>query len=251
MPVHSKIEEGIGQIILDQPPLNILTQELLGGVRDALEMLAAQETLRVMVLHATGKHFSAGASVEEHLPPHVDDMIPEFMETIATVRSFPLPTIAAVHGRCLGGAFELAVATDLIVASESAHFGVPEIQLGVFPPAACAFLPAIVPPALAAELIFTGDTVDARTLADAGLVRRVAPDGELLDTAFGLAGRIARHSAASLRATKRALQIGLEPAADTDDRVTRIYLDELMRTHDASEGLASFVDKRKPEWSHR
>ena len=125
MAIHMSIEDGVGRVVLDDPPVNILTRRVMSRLRGELDGLAAARELRVLVLSAEGKHFSAGASVEEHLPDQVGEMIPEFMETIEALQDFPLPTISAVQGRCLGGAFELALAADLIVAGEGALFGVP------------------------------------------------------------------------------------------------------------------------------
>ena len=122
MTIRTTMEDGIGRIVLDQPPLNILTQQLLGDIRRELVSLQAEKTLRVLVISAEGKHFSAGADVGEHLPPAFEKMIPEFIETVAAIDSFPLPVVAAVQGRCLGGGFELAQAADMIVAGENAMF---------------------------------------------------------------------------------------------------------------------------------
>ena len=107
MTIHTSIEDGIGRIVLDEAPLNILSQKLLGEVRDALAKLGEEQSLRVLVISAEGKHFSAGADVGEHMPPAFEQMIPEFIETVAAIDAFPLPVIAAVKGRCLGGGFVL------------------------------------------------------------------------------------------------------------------------------------------------
>lgn len=251
MGVSAKVDGGIARVVLDHPPLNILTRELMGDLRARLGELAAEASLRVVVLGAEGRHFSAGASVEEHLPPAYEAMIPEFVDTVRAVHDFPLPVVAAVRGRCLGGAFEVVQAADLVVAAEDAVFGVPEIQLAVFPPTACALLPRLVPPALAAELIFTGDPLDAGAAHRAGLVRRVVPGDRLEAEALELAGRIARHSGAALRRAKRALRAGVQDPGPGMERATDVYTDDLMTTADAVEGLTAFVEKRTPEWSHR
>ncbi|HSG47953.1 MAG TPA: enoyl-CoA hydratase-related protein [Longimicrobiales bacterium] len=249
MQVKVEVQDGVGQLMLDAPPLNILTRSLLSELREALDGLSGDTTLRVLVLGAHGKHFSAGASVEEHLPGVVEEMIPEFMDTVAALRDFPAPVVVAVHGRCLGGALELALAGDLVVAAEGSLLGVPEIALGVFPPAACVQLPRLAGPAVAAELVLTGAPLDASTAFRAGLVRRVVPDERVLEEALSLAGTMARHSAAALRVAKRALRAGArDPAPEA--AVTRLYLQDLMRTADAQEGLRSFVEKRTPQWSH-
>ncbi len=251
MGVHVSFERGVGHIVLNHPPLNLLTRSLMAELRQRLDEMSDEARLRVLILRAEGKHFSAGASVEEHLPDQVAVMIPEFMETIGAVRDFPLPVVAAVQGRCLGGGFELVLAADLIIAAEDALLGVPEIQLGVFPPAVCLQLPRWGAPPLAAELVYTGDLQRASVLAEAGIVRRVVPTTELLREATTLAENIARNSGAVLRVTKRALRAGTRSPDMAMREVTRIYLDELMATEDAIEGLTSFLENRVPEWRHR
>ncbi len=243
-------DSSIGVITLDNPPLNILTRAVLAGLRQELAALATEPGLRVLILRAEGKHFSAGASVEEHLPPICEDMIGEFGETVLALRDFPLPVLAAVRGRCLGGGFELVQAADLVVAADDAVFGQPEIALGVFPPAACALLPPLTGAARAAELLFTGESLTAAEAEAAGIVRRVVPGACLDDAAAGLARQIARHSGAALRACKRALReaAAAQPRVGVE-RASRLYLDELMTTRDAQEGLHAFLEKRRPEWS--
>ncbi len=251
--VATTTENGIARVTLDNPPLNILTRELAGELRAVLRALAEDRSLRVAVLTAAGKHFSAGADVAEHLPPAWTAMIPEFLETITTLLAFPLPLIAAVRGRCLGGGFELVQAADLVVAGEGAVFGQPEIALGVIPPAACALLPGLAGPARAAEIVFTGDPLSAEQALAAGLVTRVVPDERVEEEALALAGRIARHSAAALRVAKRSLRPPVRERAQADalSAAGRHYARELMRTADATEGLTAFVEKRTPVWTHR
>lgn len=250
MPIDVQVRAGIASVVLSDPPLNILTQALLSELRGALTKLAGDSTLRVLLLSAEGKHFSAGASVEEHLPGAVEAMIPEFMETVQALHHFPVPVICAIQGRCLGGALELALAADLVIVAENALLGVPEISLGVLPPAACVQLPRLVPPGVAAELLFTGTPIDARRAQAAGLVLRVVADDELLSEAMTLAESMAVHSAAALRETKKTLRVGMGTVDQKMTHVSRIYLDDLMRTADATEGLQSFMEKRKPQWTH-
>jgi cyclohexa-1,5-dienecarbonyl-CoA hydratase len=251
--VTSTTESGIARVTLANPPLNILTRGILGELRTRLRSLADDASLRVVVLGAEGKHFSAGADVGEHLPPTYQAMIPEFLETVAALRAFPVPLIAAVRGRCLGGGFELVQAADLVVAGESATFGQPEILLGVIPPAACALLPDVAGPARAAEIVFTGDPLSAAQALAAGLVARVVPDDGVDAEALALAGRIARHSAAALRVAKRALRPPVRERAEADALAAagRRYSRDLMRTADAREGLTAFLEKRAPVWTHR
>ena len=244
-------EDGIGRIVLAHPPLNILTRALLGELREALAELESHADLRVVLVTAEGKHFSAGADVGEHMPPQYRELIPEFIRTIRMVSEFPLPVIAAVRGRCLGGGFELVQAADMIVATEQAMFGQPEIMLGVSPPAACALLPGICAPALAAELVLTGDPISAQRAFEAGLVMQVVPDDQLDEAALALATRLTRHSGPALRLTKKQLRAGLDAhRADALRAAEHIYIEELMETADAVAGLQAFLDKRKPTWTH-
>jgi cyclohexa-1,5-dienecarbonyl-CoA hydratase len=249
--VRLVIGEGVARLTLDAPPVNVLTRALLAELRARLEALAADGALRAIVLAAEGRHFSAGADVAEHLPPTYRKMIPEFVETVARVRACPVPVVAAVRGKCLGGAFELVQAADLIVAGEGAAFGQPEIALAVFPPAACALLPALCGPGAAAELILTGDPISASRARELGLVTRVVPDDRVEAEAESLAARIARHSGAALRAAKRALRSAGGPDTPGLRAAARVYVDDLMRTDDAVEGLRAFLEKRPPVWTHR
>jgi cyclohexa-1,5-dienecarbonyl-CoA hydratase len=252
MGVKVTTDDGIGRLTLSQPPLNILTRDLLREIREALVRLATVPELRVLLLGAEGKHFSAGADVGEHLPPAFEQMIPEFMETIAALRDFPVPVVAAVRGRCLGGGFELVQAADLTIAGEGASFGQPEIVLGVMPPAACPLLPMACGPARAAEIVFTGDPLSAADAERVGLVARRVPDEKLEEEALALCRRIARHSAAGLRVAKRALRAGEATTRGAAFAAAeRLYLHDLMGTRDAVEGLTAFLEKRQPAWSHR
>jgi cyclohexa-1,5-dienecarbonyl-CoA hydratase len=246
------VTEGIARLTLTSPPLNILKRATLAELRGQLEALRGDAALRALLLGADGPNFSAGADVGEHLPPAFEQMIPEFMQTIAAVRDFPLPVVAAVRGRCLGGGFELAQGADLIVAGEGTSFGQPEILLGVIPPAACALLPALCGPGRAAAIAFTGDPLTAAEAAGAGLVAKLVPDDRVDDEALALCRRIARHSAAALRVAKRALRAGETVArAAAFAAAERLYLEDLMGTDDALEGLKSFLEKRQPVWAHR
>lgn len=250
--IQTRIEEGIGTVTLAHPPLNILTRQVLRELHEALDALAAKTDVRVLLLTAEGRHFSAGADVGEHLPPEFRELIPEFLATIRALAEFPAPVIAAVRGKCLGGGFEVAQAADIVVAGQGASFGQPEILLGVAPPAACAFLPGLCPPGLAAELVLTGDSIDARRAYEAGIIGHVVEDDRVEETARALAARMARHSGAALRLTKRSLRHGLAAQrAEALRTAGTIYTQELMETKDAVEGLQAFLDKRKPEWVHR
>jgi len=250
--MHRTVADGLGHLTLDHPPVNVLTRSVLGELRDALATLADEPALRAVLLDARGKHFSAGADVGEHMPPEFRDLIPEFLATIGALAAFPLPTVAAVRGRCVGGGLELVLGVDIVIASDTARFGQPEIALGVVPPVACALLPRRCPAGVAAEIVFTGDLLNAEDAYAAGLVRRVVPDAELDSVALELTSRITRHSGAALRAAKRALRAAFaEHDARAMTAAGSTYVDDVMTTADALEGLNAFLEKRQPTWSHR
>jgi cyclohexa-1,5-dienecarbonyl-CoA hydratase len=244
------VADGVGRVVLDHRPVNILTRDVLARLRGILDQAAADTSLRCLLVSARGKHFSAGADVAEHLPPHFQNLIPEFIATVAALDAFPVPVIAAVQGRCLGGGLELVLAADIVLAATGARLGQPEIALGVLPPAACVLLPGRCTAGATAELLFTGEPLDAAEALLVGLVHRVVPDAELDCAADALAARIARHSAAALRATKRVWREAIGDRRAALQRAGRAYVDDLMRTHDAVEGLRAFVEKRAAAWSH-
>ncbi|MFQ5704734.1 MAG: enoyl-CoA hydratase/isomerase family protein [Gemmatimonadales bacterium] len=252
MSVSRSVENGVGRLVLDHPPLNILTSEMLENMCRELNDLRGLSDLRALVLSAKGRHFSAGADVGEHLPPHYAGMISRFMDTVRAIDTFPVPVVAAVRGRCLGGGFELIQVADIVVAGEGATFGQPEIKLGVFPPAACAVLPSVCGSARAMELVLTGESIGADEALAAGLVRYVTADDEVEARAMEIARAIAVHSAAAVRLATEAMKSSRTAAREASFRcATRRYVDDLMQTGDAVEGLQAFLEKRQPVWSHR
>ncbi len=250
--IETRVDGGLGRLVLNHPPLNILTQDMLAEMRAAIRDFEANSAVRALLVSAHGKHFSAGADVGEHLPPLYRQMIPEFLETVAAIDGFPLPVVAAVQGKCLGGGFEIVQAADIVVAAEDASFGQPEIVLGVFPPAACVLLPERCDSGLAADLVLSGAVIEAIEALEHGLVRKIVPPSKLEDEATATAQRIAQHSRAALEITKRALRNGsTQRRAAAFRDVGDIYIEELMNTADAIEGLRAFQEKRQPTWSHQ
>jgi cyclohexa-1,5-dienecarbonyl-CoA hydratase len=252
MTIRTETGAGIATLTIDHPPLNVLTRAVLRELRETATRLRDDAGVRVVVLAAAGKHFSAGADVGEHLPPTFRELIPEMVWTVEAIASLSVPVIAAVRGRCLGGGFELVQAADIVVAGEGASFGQPEIVLGVTAPIACALLPRHGAYGAAAEILFTGDAISARRAAEAGLVQRVVPDDGVEAEARSLAERCARHSAAALRLTKRTLRAAAgRTRPDALQAAAAIYVEQVMETHDALEGLRAFTEKRAPAWEHR
>ena len=232
---------------------NIITAEMVDALRAGLESIAGNPTLKLITLEGAGADFSFGASIPEHAPERIAHVLPAMHRLIEDLLDAPAVTAAIVRGRCLGGGFELALACDFIFAAEDATFGLPEISLGVFPPAASALLPLRVGSARATRAIITGETVAAAAWRDAGLVDFVAASERLdeeVDRWF--AGQLQTKSAAALRHAAAAARMELSSRVrESLPVLERLYLNDLMRTHDAVEGVDAFLAHRPPAWRNR
>lgn len=249
--VELSTEGGIARIVLDRPPLNILTIAMMGELEAAIRTAAATSTTRAIVLSARGRAFSAGVDVAEHTPALVAAMLAAFHGLCRTLATTDVPTVAVVGGPALGGGCELVALCDLVVASEEATFGQPEIRVGVFPPVAAAAFPFLLGKAGLAPLLL-GETLSAARAQALGLVTTVVPAAELDAAAARIVDRLSTASAAVLRLTKRAALAGFRRWFDDALTVAeRIYLADLMSTADAQEGLQAFLERRAPAWQHR
>jgi cyclohexa-1,5-dienecarbonyl-CoA hydratase len=242
--------EGIGSLTLKRSPLNILNIPMLREMESVLKEAGRDETLRVLIVAAKGKLFSAGVDVADHTPDRVHEMIPLFNQVCGALATFPAPTLAAVHASALGGGCEIAMCCDLVVASEEASFGQPEIRLASFAPVAAVRLPALVGYRKAAELLFTGDSIGAKDAARMGLINWAVPSSEFESTIEQLARKLSSYSAVALRLCKEALRVTTDRWVSLAD-MERLYLEKLMSTEDAQEGLAAFLLKRAPVWKHK
>ena len=255
MPVRVALNEALtrASIVIAHAPGNMLTHEIVRQLRTALEDLVDAPHLRLVTIEGAGSDFSFGASVSEHRVEEIGHVLPEAHALIGDLVSLPAPTAAVVRGRCLGGGCELALACDFIFAADDATFGLPEIALGVFPPAAAVLLPWRAGGARATRAILTGATQSAAEWQAAGLVERVAPAAELSATVEQwFAATLGRWSAESLRHAVRTTRASLVRAVDQDlPEAERRYLAELMRTQDAREGIEAFIEKRAPRWTDR
>jgi cyclohexa-1,5-dienecarbonyl-CoA hydratase len=230
------------------PTGNLLTRSLVSALREALTA-APSSALKMIVLEGAGQDFSFGASIPEHAPGEIEYALPEFHRLVLDLLDVPAVTAAAVRGRCLGGGFELALACDFVFAAPDATFGLPEIGLGVFPPAASMLLPARVGQARATAAVLRGDPLTADEWQRAGLIEEVAEDVEqTIDDWFSR--HLATRSPAALRFAAQAVRYSLRERVHASlGALEQLYLGELMATHDAAEGIAAFLQKRTPEWS--
>jgi cyclohexa-1,5-dienecarbonyl-CoA hydratase len=242
--------ESVARLVLARPPLNVLNIAMLKELCDAIDELAARPRLRVLVIAAEGRTFSAGVDVEDHVGDKVAPMIAAFHGLFRRLADFEPVTVAEVHAPALGGGCELACFCDLVLASEEATFGQPEIHLGVFPPVTAAAFPYFVRGKKTLELMLTGERVDAREAQRIGLVNQIWPADGFADEAASFVERLASRSGVALKLAKKAYYAGVDvPFREALDRAERIYLRELMRSRDALEGIAAFREKREPRWS--
>jgi cyclohexa-1,5-dienecarbonyl-CoA hydratase len=243
---------GVLELRLDGPPGNVLDRESCEALIAAAREAAKDRTIQALLFTGTGKHFSFGASVPEHRAGEVARFLPRFHELFRVLAEASIPTVAAVRGLCLGGGFELALSCDFLVAEESAAFGVPEITLGVFPPLAAILLPWRCGGGVACDLVLSGRRVSAAEAKELRIASRLCPEGRLEEaTAKLLDEEIRPRSAAALRFACRAVRAPLRRLLAGDlPELERIYLAELMGTRDANEGIAAFLEKRKPSWTH-
>lgn len=247
-----EVKEGVGRITMNRPPLNILNIETMQEIVRALESLRSDSRVKVVVIAAQGRAFSAGVEVREHTAEKVGEMVKSFDRIFHLLAATPQPTIALVQGAALGGGCELALFCDMVLASERAQFGQPEIKVGVFPPIAAIMLPRLIDRKRALELILTGESIDAQEAARLGLVNQVVPEDKLEETLGALLKKLTSLSGPVLRITKKAVYQGLDADwRELLERVDRIYLEELMATEDTEEGLRAFLEKRGPVWKER
>ncbi|HEY4684266.1 MAG TPA: enoyl-CoA hydratase-related protein [Candidatus Acidoferrales bacterium] len=243
-------EANVARITLNRPPLNILDIGMMEEIGAAIE--AARDAAVLVFRGAGPKAFSAGAAVSDHTPERVGTMLERFHAVFRQLHRFPGITVAAVHGHCLGGGCELAAFCDFVIASETAKFGQPEITLACFPPVAAVIFPPVIGFRRAKDLILTGRTISAREAEHWGLVNRVVAEGDLDRALEEFLAGVGKLSRPVIGLTKRAMLA----AAGVDfekalGEVERIYLEELMKTEDAREGIAAFLEKRYPVWKGR
>ena len=239
------------RLTLNAPPGNVLDQVMISSLRDAFREARDQTQLRLIVITGSGKHFSFGASVEEHRPEHVRGMLESFHGLFQDIVDTPVPLLALVNGQCLGGGLELAAFCDWVFAFDNAKLGQPEIKLGVFAPVGSIVLPWRCG-ARANDLLLTGRSIDARSAAEIGLVNRVLTQAIAeaeLDTF--IREDLLPLSASSLSYARDASRWHLNRQMKHGlPELESLYLDDLMATPDATEGIVAFLEKRPPRWTH-
>ena len=247
---EAKFDGQVSEIRLGTPSANIISAKAMAEISDCLEQAVKNVHCKLVIICGQGKNFSYGASVEEHAPGKVREMLPSFHTMIGKLLACPVPTLAKVTGFCLGGGFEVALACNFIFADDTAKFGVPEIQLGVFPPVAAALLPAQYGSIVASKLILTGEKLSGKELFGYGMITQLAETGNLDTTlATFIEKQILPKSAAALRIANYATRMAvIENYGRLIANLEKLYLNDLMGTKDAVEGIHSFLEKRQPKW---
>ncbi len=236
---------------LARPKANIVDAAMIAALQAALTEHLSSARLRAVLLDAEGPHFSFGSSVEEHMPDSCAAMLKTLHALVVQMLECPVPLLVAVRGQCLGGGLEVAAAGNLIFAAPGSMLGQPEIKIGVFAPAASCLLPERIGKTQSEDLLFSGRSISAEEAFRIGLVTAVAEDPEQAAVAY-FDEHLAGLSASSLRFAVRAARIGvLERTKAKIAAVEKLYLEELMATHDAVEGLNAFLGKRPVVWEDR
>jgi len=228
---------------------NILDAELMDALTVVFTDAAASRELKAILLEGAGPHFSFGSSIEEHLPDRVAAMLDRFHRMLLACLDSSVLTIAVVRGQCLGGGLELATVCHRIVADSRARFGQPEIALGVFAPAASVALAERIGRSNAEDLCLTGRFVEADEALAMGLVDQIAVSDPTEVALAWLRGHLEARSPSTLRLALRAIRSDLADRLRRQlPEMERLYLDQLMKTPDAVEGLRAFLEKRTPRW---
>jgi cyclohexa-1,5-dienecarbonyl-CoA hydratase len=244
------ISSPVARITLCHPPLNVIDLAMMEELARALEDIESRSDISILLINDDGKDFSAGVDVAAHAPNKVEEMLSKFHAVIRLLIASKKVTIAAVHGHCLGGGAELAMVCDMVYTSASAQWGFPEIKLACYPPVACTALAALVGQKRAAELILTGRTISGVEAAKIGLANRSVAEEELAGVIDTTLKELMRLSPTALTLTKKAIYAWDSMHFDKGlVRAENLYLGELMNTADAREGIAAFMEKRKPNWA--
>jgi cyclohexa-1,5-dienecarbonyl-CoA hydratase len=242
----------LARITLTHPPLNVFDFAMMDELSAALRQLGQRREISTVILTGGERAFSAGVDVAVHTPDLIQLMFQKFHGLILALTRFPKITIAEVHGVCLGGGAELAMLCDMCFTTKNAKWGFPEITLGCYPPVACAALAALVGQKRAADMIFTGRTFTGEEAANSGLANEAHFEGELQTAIEGALDYLFKLSPAALAHAKKAFYAWDSIHLDKGlARAEKIYIEELMQTEDAKEGIQAWLEKRRPEWKGR
>ena len=239
----------VARITLQNPPINVIDIPMMEELSRAISLADERTDVSVLVLAGSEKAFSAGVDVAAHAPDKVAEMLTKFHAIFRALVSSRKVLVAGVRGHCLGGGAELAMMCDVVITSETATWGFPEISLGCYPPVAATALTSIVGQKRAAELILTGRKISGLEASSMGLASFVLAGAEVPGKVDAVVAQLTALSPVALAATKKAMYVWDSMHFDKGlARAEKIYLEELMRTEDAREGITAFMEKREPKW---
>ena len=249
--IWSEAEGRLLRLRLNRPKANLVDAAMIAALDAALARNSGNGQLSAVILDAEGPHFSFGASVEEHLPGQCAAMLAGLHSLVLRMIEFPVPLLVVVRGQCLGGGLEVALAGHLMFVAPDAALGQPEMKLGVFAPAASCLLPELIGPVRSLDLLVSGRSITGTEAAAMGIAHEAAADPEHAALAY-FEEHLRPKSASSLRYAVKAARLDYVVRVKEKIRaVERLYLDELMTTHDAVAGLEAFIAKGSPQWQHR
>lgn len=244
-------ENSVARIILDDGKGNVLDNIMMNELITLLTSFKEKTDIKMITFEGAGNNFSYGASVEEHTKDKAAAMLESFHKMFYTIIDLHIPTLAKISGQCLGGGFELSLVCNFIFADKTAKVGQPEILLGVFAPPASVMLPLKIGHARAEELLITGRIIGAEEGKAIGLINDVFEDKAQMETELDtwIRKNICGKSASSLKYAVRAARASFDFFLFRNlPLYTDMFIKELMETHDANEGINSFIEKRKPVW---
>lgn len=250
--IRVSAEGRVVTILLRNPPVNVMTRRMMEEIADALQEIEGGGQAGLIVFRGEGRCFSAGADIREHLPEQASEMIRALRRLVEAVISTRTPTMAALHGSALGGAFEFATLADIVLVQEGTRLGLPEISLASFPPVAAAFYPSMIGWKHALQVLLTGDPIEPSRACELGLATAVLPSENFEGRVAEWIDRLTRASLPALKLCKLATMSGfVQRPFDALATTEALFIQELMKTRDAREGLEAFLQKRKPVWEHR
>jgi cyclohexa-1,5-dienecarbonyl-CoA hydratase len=248
-----EIKENKAFLTIDRPPMNILNIAAMEEMNDALKFLAGKSSVKALIITGSGdKAFSAGVDVTEHTQDKVQKMLHVFHGLFRNLSTMNQVTIAAAKGFTLGGGCELAIFCDLIFAADNLKIGQPEIKLSAIPPIALLIMPSLVGLKKASELLLSGKVIDAGEAEKIGLVNKVAPLNAFEPELENFVQPFTELSMVGLKFSKKGMQLGMENSfLNGLEKIEKMYIEELMASKDAHEGLKAFLEKRKPDWKNK
>lgn len=253
--IHFSVTDRVARIVFARPPLNVLNISMMREIADAINRIGTTSDVCAIVFSAApaARVFSAGVSIEEHRSETVYQMLESFHTIFRSLNMISKPVIAAVAGAALGGGCEIIAFADIVIATQSARFGQPEIKIGVFPPLAAVILPRVIGEKRAREMILTGELLTAEAAQRIGLVNHVVSnEADLESKTAEIVGTLRHLSVPALEMSRRAMvEASGQPFEDALKRSEDIYLNQLMSYKDPQEGVEAFIAKRPPKWKHK